>query len=304
MCSSFWFPTPKPRRPRFDQEPPPPPAPAYTWPSEARYVTSYVPTPRSQAMPTPTAAAVATPSEQRAASTPRPPKSVPSYATHGMAYVPSAATQGTPALSQTPAPGAQGGSYGLVGLPPLPVKYLKYLPTATLAEWDYRTPRVPLGFLQAGTQDAFHAGVPANPDLRFTPSKLVRTIGDTTVKVGWAGSTIEVAFRTPAKLFDVEGLGMTAKVQQSGSLSLTWEGWNTISRAAYDPVDFTLSAPDDRELIYGSGNHGVYVEQKPAQELAFVAVASAAIAVGALVYAASGGMAGNLGSALGDVLAH
>ena len=278
------------------------PEPAPVFPSEARYVTSYVPTPRTQAMPTPTPAPVATPSEQRAASTPRPPKSVPSYTTHGMAYVPSAATQGTPALSQTPDPGAQGGSYGRVGLPPIPVKYLKYLPTATLAEWDYRTPRIPLGILEAGTQDAFHAGVPSSDSLLFTPTKFAFSVGETSVKIGWGGSSVEVEVRTPRREFSVESTGGTMAVGQSGSLSLSWDGWNTISRAAYNPVDFTVSGPDDREVIYGSGNHGLYVEQKPVQELAATAIGGVAIGAALLVLSAFAGNPAAVGRLISNPL--
>jgi len=79
----------------------------------------------------------------------------------------------------------------------------------------------------------------------------------------------------------MEGLGATVAVGQSGSISMTWDGWNTITKAAYNSVDYTVSGPADREVVCGSGKHGVYLEQKPVQvavlsevTVAFIALAS------------------------------
>jgi len=204
-------------------------------------------------------------------------------------YAPSATTQGTPILTQTPAPAARSAFDRQVSLPRLPEKYLKYLPTSTLAEWDYRTPYVESGILNVGTQDAFHAGVPASENLRLTPTKAAFSIRGTSVKLGWGGSSIEVAVQTPRREFNAESIGATMAVGQSGSLSLSWDGWNTISRAAHNLVDFTLSGPDDREIVYGSGIHGVYVEQKPVQELAATAIEGVAIGAALLVLSAFAG---------------
>ena len=308
---------PKATAPRFDYEPSPPPTPASTvvvTPSEMRagqakpgpaikedkprpivYTPSWqtqgtpkVTQTRGDPDPRPTPAPVATPSELRAAATPRPPSFDQRNDSRQVVYTPSPATQGTTILSQTAAPAAHNASDRQVGLPHLPEKYLKYLPTSTLAEWDYRTPSVPLGILEGCTQDAFHAGVPANPGLRLTPTKAAFNLGRTSVKVGWGGSSVEVALQTPRREFSMEGLGATVAVGQSGSISMTWDGWNTITKAAYNSVDYTVSGPADREVVYGSGKHGVYLEQKPVQvavlseiAVAFIALASLAPPLGA-----------------------
>jgi hypothetical protein len=193
-----------------------------------------------------------------------------------------AITHGTPSASGTASRESSGQSGERDGLPALPDKYLKYLTSLTLLEHDTQASSVPLGVLTIGTRDAFHADIQANPDLRLTPTKLITSIAGTTVKVGWGGATIEIAILTPEEEFYIEGLGTSAKVRQSGSLSLTWDGWNTISRAEYDPFDFTLSGSDDEVTPSGSGVNGVYVEQKPMQEYAFTAVEAAALGVALL----------------------
>jgi hypothetical protein len=311
---------PKSTKPRFDEEPPPPPKPtpvpkprfddepipAPTYPTypKARFdeeppAPRVFPTARfdqEDPDPKPRAQAVATPSERLAMATLEPDGAAKENGS--VVYTPSAATQSTPPVSATPsAQNLTAGAEGS-GLPLLPDKYLKYLPSLTAYEYDDRIPSVPLGLLQIGIHDAFHAGVLTNPDLRLTPTKYVSSIGDKTVKVGWEASTIEVAFHTPAKEFYAETLGANMSVRQSGSISLKWDGWNTTSRVEYDPVDFTVFGDDDRETPYGSGVHGTYVEQKPLQVAAFSEVAVAVIGAALIAPETLVGLFEGLGKAL------
>lgn len=123
-----------------------------------------------------------------------------------------AATRGTPVPVYSVARDLHAASNRHVELPYLPDDYSKYLPTPTLAEWDYRTRYAMLGILEVGTQDAFHAGVPSSNELRLTPTKLTFSVGETSVKIGWAGSSAKVAVSTPRKPFSVESTAATMAV--------------------------------------------------------------------------------------------
>ena len=270
---------PKVKKARFDEEPPPPPTPK---PTPKPHFDAEPLSPASST-PRPTAAPIVTPSEQRAARATATPDSSRRDEERQVAYSPSAATQGTPRASQTAVAVALRSPVNPMGLPPLPEKYLKYIPTPTAYERNERTPIIPLGMLEVGVQDVFHAGVPASDSLRLTPTKWAFSLGSASVKVGWGGSTIELGVRTPRKEYTVESTSATMAVGQSGSFSVTWDGWNTITKAAYNAVDYTVSGPDDREIVYGSGVNGVYVEEKPIQVAVLSEVAVAVI--GAALFA-------------------
>lgn len=93
----------------------------------------------------------------------------------------------------------------------------------------------------------------------------------------WEGESVQIGLRTPKETYALGDSGVVVEVGQSASLGIEWDGWNTTTRAAYNPMDFTIRGGP----VYGAGKYGVYVEEQPIQVV--VAFETARLIIGAAV---------------------
>jgi hypothetical protein len=166
------------------------------------------------------------------------------------------------------------------GMAELPEHLSRYLPTITAATSSERNPYIDIGSVEIGQEETWNLEREANPILNITPVKWKFEVFGTSVAFGWRGPSVEIGIQTPKRDYAINMSDQTASVsfRQSASVALEWDGWNTTSRAEYNPVDYSLQAGD----IEGSGTWGLYVEEKPVRNIAHMAMAQV-VAAGAFL---------------------
>ena len=163
------------------------------------------------------------------------------------------------------------------GLPTLPDDFEQFLLTASLTEGSSSSPFIDLGVVEVGEHRSWHAGVPGNPVSRISPERFSIQFMGASLQGTWEGESVQVGLRTPKETYALGESGTVVEVGQSASLGIEWDGWNTTTRATYNPIDFTVRGGS----AYGAGKYGVYVEEQPIQVA--VAFEVARLIIGAVV---------------------
>jgi hypothetical protein len=143
-----------------------------------------------------------------------------------------------------------------------------------------------IGIIELGQQMSIDAGASLNPLLEVTPLKFSLDLGFSQFALGWEGNQVEVGFSTPSTEYQVEGSDATVSYQQSATVAMTYDWWNTTIRGEYNTIDLSVSSSDDQPGFEGNVSQGIYFEEKPVQAALAVVVIGVLVAVAAVETAA------------------
>jgi hypothetical protein len=151
-------------------------------------------------------------------------------------------------------------------LVPPPDWLLEMLPSFNFTAHATREPIVRLGIIEAGAYETYRPGVELSPVVGMTPDTFTVDLGRWRLQGGWEGNRIGLMISTPPTIETFSGGDATFGRRQTGSVGITWNGWNTSADVQYSPLNFAV---DTQGTIgySGRGAQGVYVENRPVQGL-------------------------------------
>lgn len=160
--------------------------------------------------------------------------------------------------------------------------YGNFIPSTSLASRQEDSPLFNIGILEIGQQTSVEAGASFNSLLEVTPLKISLDLGAFQIAIGWEGNQVEIGFSTPSTDYSVEGSDMTVSHQQSATVAITYDWWNTTIRGEYNTIDLSVSGSDDQPGFEGNLSQGIYFEEKPVQVTVYFALAKVVVAAGIL----------------------
>jgi len=151
----------------------------------------------------------------------------------------------------------------------VPDALVDFFPSFEFTPHNTEEPLFRLGIVEGGAFESWRAGVGLNPVVGLAPEKFFIPLPGVRISVGWEGNSVGLSFQTPPTVHDLGEGGTALHLRNTGSISLTWDGWNTRFDARYSPQTFSVT--NQGTVGYtGSGSQGIYFKEKPVQGLALV----------------------------------
>jgi hypothetical protein len=158
----------------------------------------------------------------------------------------------------------------------LPDALVDYYPSYEFTPHYTEEPLFRLGIVEGGAFESWRTGIGLNPVVGVAPEKFFIPLPGVRISVGWEGNNVSLSFLTPPVTHDLGEGGTTLQLRNTGSMSLTWDGWNTRFDARYSPQTFSVS--NQATVGYsGSGSQGIYFKERPVQGLALVGLGVAVL---------------------------
>jgi len=190
-------------------------------------------------------------------------------------------------LNQTPVAETAASSQVDAGSPssqmaPPPDWLLEMLPSFNFTAHTSKEPLVRLGIIEAGAHETYRLGVELNPVVGITPRTFSFGWEGWQIRGGWEGNRIGLMISTPSTTETLGGGDATFTRRQTGSVGITWYGWNTSADVQYSALDFAVDTQGTVGYS-GRGAQGVYVENKPVQGLVTIGGVVVVIVAGYLL---------------------
>jgi hypothetical protein len=184
-------------------------------------------------------------------------------------------------------------------LPSVPDDLLDPFPSIALTNEHEDLAALPLGLIEFGHHYGWTYEREADDSTAVTPYNWTKDVFG--LKLQFSKDEMSLKATLPfgeTEAYETEDGGMLTH-QQSASIKVTWNGWNTTSEVAYNSIDYEISggsgAAEDNSV---SGYQGIYAKDKPFEVVALGEAVKASVA---------GVILGvewilGIGSALGDLL--
>ena len=158
----------------------------------------------------------------------------------------------------------------------VPDALVDFFPSFEFTPHSTEEPLFRLGIVEGGAFESWRAGIGLNPVVGLASEKFFIPLPGVRISVGWEGNSVGLSFQTPPTVHDLGEGGTALHLRNTGSMTLTWDGWNTRFDARYSPQTFSVT--NQGTVGYtGSGSQGIYFKEKPVEGLALVGLGVAVL---------------------------